>query len=192
MLLTWSIFGFILFFSLFTILTQNTIFSVLSLILVFFGSALILLQFGLDYIPLILIIIYVGALSILFLFVIMMLNIKIANTKFNKLNFVIIFISLLSFLIFWDLLQEYYGINTLQNLSNHNIMNFINKENPIISIGYYLFNYLNTYMYLSSLILFIAMLGSVSLVLEPHKLIKSQNIYQQISRKHTNAFFKIK
>ena len=65
---------------------RNPVHSVLFLILVFFNSAGLLLLLGLDFFALIFLVVYVGAIAVLFLFVIMMLNIKLAeiNEKDRK------------------------------------------------------------------------------------------------------------
>ena len=59
---------------------RNPIHSVLFLILVFFNAAGLLLLLGLDFFALILLIVYVGAIAVLFLFVVMMLNIKMCDS----------------------------------------------------------------------------------------------------------------
>ena len=92
-------FIFLIFFSLNLILSSNTLYSILSLICIFVISSILLLLLGVDYIPLIFISIYVGALSILFLFVVMMLNSRIL-IKTN--NFLFYFFLLFSLFIFFN------------------------------------------------------------------------------------------
>lgn len=69
-------------------------------------------------------------------------------------------------------------------------VNLFIKENPLIVLGFILFTKNFIYVFLASIILFIAMMGSVSLVLEPYKELKSQIIFQQISRNFKNVFLK--
>jgi NADH-quinone oxidoreductase subunit J len=180
----------LLFFSLNIILNKNTLYSILSLIVVFFLSSLLILLFGLDYISLIFISIYVGALSVLFLFVIMMINSRVFVKMNNFLYYFSFFI--LSF-IFLSItyLNILFDFNFLYNIFDYYI-NIIIKGNPLVVIGSLLFTKYFIAVMLSAIILFIAMLGSVSLVLEPYKLIKNQVIYQQISRNFNNSFLKIK
>jgi len=67
------------------ILSQNSIYSVLFLVLSFVSSSNIIFLLECEYISLIFIIIYVGAIAVLFLFVVMMLNIKInENNAYTK------------------------------------------------------------------------------------------------------------
>ena len=72
----------IILFSFIVILLNNTVYSILSLILVFFLSSILLLSYGLDYLSLIFITIYVGALSVLFLFFIKSDN-KLVGSGYN-------------------------------------------------------------------------------------------------------------
>jgi len=72
-----------------------------------------------------------------------------------------------------------------------NYLNIIIKGNLLVILGFHFFTKYFICFLVSGIILFIAMIGSVSLVLEPYKLIKNQIIYQQISRNSHNSFFKI-
>ncbi len=177
------------FFALNLILSKNTLYSILSLIVVFFLSATLIIQFGLDYISLIFISIYVGALSVLFLFVIMMLNSRIFIKTNNFLFYSLLFI-IASIFLFINYLNIFFNLNFLVDISEYYISTII-KTNPLVIIGFSIFTKYFIALLISGIILFIAMLGSVSLVLEPYKLIKNQIIYQQISRNFNNSFFKI-
>ena len=76
---------FILLFSAFMVIfVKNPIHSILFLILVFFGAAGLLLLIGADFLAMVFLVVYVGAIAVLFLFVVMLLNIKIIefNTQF--------------------------------------------------------------------------------------------------------------
>ena len=83
----WNVALFFLFsfFSLVTarmvIAVTNPIYSILFLILVFTGTVGILLLLGAEFLAMILLIVYVGAIAVLFLFVVMMLNIRIIELK---------------------------------------------------------------------------------------------------------------
>ena len=66
---------------------KNPVHSVLFLILVFFNCAGLLLLLGLDFFALIFLVVYVGAIAVLFLFVVMMLNIKLAEINEKRLRY---------------------------------------------------------------------------------------------------------
>ena len=70
---------------------SNPIYSILFLISVFFNSAILIIMWGADFLGLLFIIIYVGAIAVLFLFVIMMVNIKTTPFFSNKLLSLILF-----------------------------------------------------------------------------------------------------
>jgi len=65
---------FIILFSFLSITSGNPVFGVLFLVLAFLSSALFLISLGIDFIGLMLMVVYVGAISVLFLFVVMMLD----------------------------------------------------------------------------------------------------------------------
>lgn len=69
------------------ILSKNTMHSVLFLVVVFFLSALLLLIVGAEFLAIILLIVYVGAISILFLFVVMLLNLRVVELHNTFLNY---------------------------------------------------------------------------------------------------------
>jgi NADH:ubiquinone oxidoreductase subunit 6 (subunit J) len=77
---------FIIVFGLMVIFLKYPILNLLSLICTFFCTSLLLLKLGFEFIGLLYIIVYVGALLILFLFVIMMLNLNIEEQKITVIN----------------------------------------------------------------------------------------------------------
>jgi len=115
----------------------------------------------------------------------MMLNIKTIEKKLN-LHIIMMFI------ILYFLLDYFNFINIF--LVNWNIVfsNVSIKTNVILTVGNYIFTEYFILLILSGIILFIAMVGSVSLVLELPKNTKNQIIYQQISRNCTNSVFKVR
>jgi len=133
------------------------------------------------------IIIYVGAISVLFLFVIMMLNIKLIEVNDNLIKYLPI--SLFIFLIF---VFDFYLIfsNTLLNILDYNKViyiqwiNLLFKKSNIESLGILLFTDFFFIFLLSSLILFVSMIGPIVLTLITEKKNKKQNIYEQINQKY--------
>lgn len=165
----------------------NPIHSILSLILLFCSSSVFLLFFNVEFLALMFIIIYVGAISVLFLFVIMMLNIKLIEVNDNLIKYLPI--SLFIFLIF---VLDFYLIfsNTLLNILDYNKViyiqwiNLLFKKSNIESLGILLFTDFFFIFLLSSLILFVSMIGPIVLTLITEKKNKKQNIYEQINQKY--------
>ena len=99
---------FILSCALMVILSKNPVHSIFYLILVFCGAATLLISIGAEFLGLVLIIVYVGAVAVLFLFIVMMLNIKTIELNANYINylplafilFLFIFTALFSYMDF--------------------------------------------------------------------------------------------
>jgi NADH-quinone oxidoreductase subunit J len=72
-------FGLVLLSSVFVILSKNPIMSVFFLILSFIMSAILFLLLGVEFIAIVILTVYVGAISVLFLFVVMLLNLRIVE-----------------------------------------------------------------------------------------------------------------
>lgn len=156
----------ILFLAFCVIISKNIVQSVLYLILVFFLCSLLLIYLGADFIGLILLIVYIGAIAVLFLFVVMMLNIRILEIAetfsiylFLAIFLSFIFLSLVIFL-FWN---NYYIIdaNIVTVYINWSIFNNI----KIVAIGELLFNDNYILFVGATLLLFIAMIGVIILTL---------------------------
>ena len=83
----------------FVVTAKNPIHSILFLVFVFFNISGLLIMLGVEFLAMLLLVVYVGAVSVLFLFVIMMLNVKIAQAYENLLRYIPIgFFLSLSFL----------------------------------------------------------------------------------------------
>jgi len=152
--------------SVLVILVPNPVHSVLFLVLVFCNSTILLLLFGIEFLSIMLIIIYVGAIAILFLFVVMMLDIQSnlkSNNDFFKYTFFCIFI------IFSFSIGTY--ISTIGILNNNIIegskyaqwITFLDHLTNTATIGQILYTYYLAYFLISGLILLIALLGAVTL-----------------------------
>lgn len=81
------------------ILSRNPMYSILFLILCFCSASCLLLSIELEYLPLVFLVIYVGAIAVLFIFVVMMLNIRFSTLKEQNTHFVPIGLFLLVFFI---------------------------------------------------------------------------------------------
>jgi len=168
---------FLLLFSFFVISSRNPIHSVLSLVSVFLLSAILLLCLEVEFIALSFIIVYVGAIAILFLFVVMMLDIKINDDSFNFLkygspsyfvSFVVLFevtkpLNDLTFFSSSAFLTDYLWVNwfaEVESISNVQIL------------GQLLYTYYFVFFLIAGFILFVAVLGALMLTLTLNKTIK--------------------
>lgn len=176
--------SFILIAALGVIFSRNVVQSVLYLILVFFLCSLLFIYLGADFIGLIILIVYIGAIAVLFLFVVMMLNIRVLElaSTFSvyfplALFLSVIFLSLIIF-VYWKSLHII-EFNSLISYTNWSVFNNI----KIVAIGELLFNEGYVLFIGATLLLFVAMIGVIILTL--NKKIKIDNIYR-ISSKYIN------
>lgn len=184
-LLTFYLFSaVILLSSLMVISTKNPVHSVLFLILAFLNAAGIFVILHAEFLAMILIIVYVGAVAVLFLFVVMMLDFKTSLGKDNILQYMPI--GLLIGLVFIAELVIVL-INTRLDLSNIQILsnpldNFSDQSNTE-AIGSILYTNYVLYFQLSGVILLVAMVGSIVLTLRDREGVKRQIVSEQVDRK---------
>ena len=178
------IFSLLIVFSTFMAINSfNPIHAIFWLVLIFFFSSGLLILLNLEFLPLIIIIIYVGAIAILFLFVIMMLDI-IQLTKIQSISNIIPIITIIISLIiikFWFFENSNLIIyNKIDNLE----FNF-NYKNQIINIANLLYSdFWIPFIYISILLL-IAMIGAIILSLEINKFSKNQLLFWQHQRNNS-------
>ncbi len=183
-LLTFYLFSAILLLSsLMVISTKNPVHSVLFLILAFLNAAGIFVILHAEFLAMILIIVYVGAVAVLFLFVVMMLDFKTSLGKDNILQYMPI--GLLIGLVFIAELVIVL-INTRLDLSNIQILsnpldNFSDQSNTE-AIGSILYTNYVLYFQLSGVILLVAMVGSIVLTLRDREGVKRQIVSEQVDR----------
>jgi NADH-quinone oxidoreductase subunit J len=149
----------------------NPVESVLFLILCFCISGCILFMFNVEFLALVYIVVYVGAVAVLFLFVIMMLNVKAKTGLFERiLNFKLD----LRFLVIVSCLISVISVlNTgLSNVFSSEIVkhdvNFINLIDSLYNIdifGQVLFNYYTVHFLFAGLVLLVALVGSILITL---------------------------
>ena len=181
--------------SLMIILSQNSIYSVLFLVLSFVSSSSLLFLLECEYVSLIFIIIYVGAIAVLFLFVIMMLDIKTVHLAKDSLKY-FPFGSFLGIVFLVEILLAVPSTFEFVNpyhagfLSNPYV-NWFNKLDyftEILSIGHLLYTDYVIQFLLSGNILLLATMGPVMLVLvRSTGLNKKQVVFKQLSRTYSSV-----
>jgi NADH-quinone oxidoreductase subunit J len=170
------------------IFAKNPVHSVLFLIFTFFNAAGIMVMLEAEYVAMITIIVYVGAVVTLFLFVVMMLDIDLAEIK-KKLPKTTSLIALFCVVF----LGVFYVGLTRSEI--HLPEMFIDDEytpplfqNAANQIGKVLYTDYVLEFQIAGLILFMAMIGSITLVhRKSNKMVRRQNITQQIMRTKKNS-----
>lgn len=179
--------------SLFVIFSKNPVHSIVYLILTFCGAAALLISIGSEFLGLIFIIVYVGAIAVLFLFVVMMLNIKIIELNENLIRYLPI-----SLIIFFTVtLQIYSYINFTYVNPEFPFIDWLiilNRSQNIVLLGNILYTIFFHFFLITSLILLLAMIGSIVLTLNHSKYVLRQKSYEQNLRnwKTTVRLFHIK
>ena len=172
------------------IVSRNTVYSVFFLILVFISIAILFIMIGAEFLGMIMLIVYVGAVAVLFLFVVMMLNITeqlikpssrkglINNISIGSIVGVIIFLELLVVVGGW----KYKG--TFVPLSVINLNLDISNTHALGNILYT--DYIHLFQ-ISGMILLIAMIGAITLTFSRRENIKRQSYFSQIEREKDSA-----
>lgn len=185
--------------SLMIVLSQNSIYSVLFLVLSFVSSSGILFLLECEYLSLIFLIIYVGAIAVLFLFVVMMLDVKSSylykySLKYFPFGSFIGLVFLIEILIlvpiFFDI-QNPYGVSFLFNL----YLSWFNKLDyftEIMSIGHILYTDYIVQFLLAGNILLLATIGPVTLSFsKSNQYSQKQIIFKQLSRTYNSVVYRV-
>jgi NADH-quinone oxidoreductase subunit J len=170
-------------------ISSNPVHSVLSLILNFCLAAIILLMFEAEFIGLLFIMVYVGAVAVLFLFIVMMINLKkLQQKKLSKATILIISFSPFVFFKLYSLICTFFTDKNYDKLdpiySIEHFSNFIDPLSNIQVIGQALFNGFGSAVLLAGFVLLIALLGSICLTIDFKDSKKLDDTYDQLSRKN--------
>ena len=171
--------------ALMVISARNPVHSVLFLILSFVNASGLFVLLGAEFLAMILVIVYVGAVAVLFLFVVMMLNVAqqknqwFTSTSSSRhipiglLISLIIFLELIIVIGGWKYKPELISIKNLsidQNITNTH------------QIGYVLYtDYIHLFQ-ISGMILLVSMVGAIILTFRKRTGLKRQSYFKQISR----------
>ena len=178
---------------------KNPVHSVFSLILTFCISSCLLLTINIDFLAITFIVVYVGAIAVLFLFVVMMLNLAVLETphKSNRLLSIISFCGVIAIL----------GVLVISTLNRISLVIWVEDQlvstpwselfflkEDIKAVGETLFNRFWLEFLFCSIILLSSMLGTIGLTLSSRAMLinqfnKKQDLFKQVSRK-SNIFIK--
>jgi len=167
------------------IASKNTVHSVFYLILDFISISCLFIMIGAEFLGMIMLIVYVGAVAVLFLFVVMMLNVaqqkdewfkgKIftSHIPFGTLISIIIFLELIIVIGGWK-----YKPNLIETSSIQIDKNFTNTH----ALGNVIYtDYIHLFQ-LAGLILLVAMIGAIVLTYRKREGVKRQSYFRQVSR----------
>ena len=165
--------------------SRNTVHSVFFLILDFISVSCLFIMIGAEFLGMIMLIVYVGAVAVLFLFVVMMLNVvEQKNTLFESATdgkHIPIGL-LISLIIFFEVIIVVGGWKYKPDLLNSISLNISPELTNTHSLGYVLYtDYIHLFQ-LSGIILLVAMVGAIVLTFRKRSGLKRQSYFKQISR----------
>jgi len=155
------------------IFSKNPVNSVLFLVLAFLNSTFLFILIGAEFVGIILAIVYIGAVAILFLFVVMMLDIQITTLMFNIKRYVP-----LALLFAGVILAEIIYLTVFKS-SKSNISEIVRSSNNTEEIGNVLYTKYFIDFQLSGIVLLLAMIGAIVLTHVYRPSIKRQSIDKQ-------------
>lgn len=169
-----------------TIVSRNPVHSVLWLILAFFNAAGLMLLIGAEFIAMLLVIVYVGAVAVLFLFVVMMLDIDFAELRAGFTRYLpfglLIAVVLLAEMIFAV------GVWNLGGIGPEARMGTIDPAVPNIeAIGNALYGRYLLVFEGAGIVLLVAMVGAIVLTHRERGGVRPQNVSKQIKRRPEEA-----
>ncbi len=170
--------------------SKNTVHSVFFLILDFISISCLFIMIGAEFLGMIMLIVYVGAVAVLFLFVVMMLNVaqqknqwfsSEASSKHIPVGLIIstlIFVELIIVVGGWKYKPDLFDINNSLELS---------KVSNTHSLGQVLYtDYIHVFQ-ISGMILLVAMIGAIVLTFRKRVGVKTQSYIKQISRERSDG-----
>jgi len=172
--------------------SRNPVHAVFFLILTFGFAAGLVLLLNVEFLALIFIIVYVGAIAVLFLFVVMMLNIRYVELNESRIKYLPI--AGVIGLIF--IIEIIYLINKVFREGQYDIYGYINwidsldGVSNISALGNVLYTYYVYYFMVAGFILLVAMIGSIVLTLHHNLNVKRQEVYKQVGRDYLETVIK--
>ena len=172
--------------ALMVISARNPVHSVLFLILGFFNAAGLFILLGAEFIAMILVIVYVGAVAVLFLFVVMMLDISFADLRRGAMQYVPLGL-LIGGILLVELFVVYgtwaFAPGAMDNLAAVAPETLTNTE----ALGTMLYTDYVFVFQISGLILLVAMIGAIVLTLRQREGVRRQKVGDQFARKPEDA-----
>lgn len=170
------------------VISRNPVHSVLWLILAFLSSAGLFVLLGAEFVAMLLIIVYVGAVAVLFLFVVMMLDVdfsalKAEMTKYLPLAALVGLVLLMQMTLLFGAWQTADGAMGLRAAVTPDI----NEVHNTHALGMIIYDQYFILFQVSGLILLVAMIGAIVLTLRKRKDVKRQDVLAQMYRDPAKA-----
>ena len=178
--------------SIMVVIAKNPLHSVMFLVVSFLASSIILFLFESEFLALFFLIIYLGAIAVLFLFVVMMLNIKYSELQNSILYFPVgIFIGFTVFIEVLGAVNKIFSLNTdLTSIDHNHYLNWydsLDSYSDLYVLGQIFYTHYVLQILMTGLILYLATISVAFLTVKSsvnkYKR-KDQSIFRQLSRKN--------
>jgi len=163
------------------VVSRNPVYSVLFLILAFFNAAGMFVLIGAEFLAMLLVIVYVGAVAVLFLFVVMMLDINFAEMRAGFQKYLPLGLIVGGILVF-ELVAAMYG--DAFSKASLPVASEIANTTQLGGVLYTKYTFL---FQISGLILLVAMIGAISLTMRKRVGVRRQSIADQNSRRREDV-----
>ena len=170
--------------------SKNTVHSVFFLILDFISISCLFIMIGAEFLGMIMLIIYVGAVAVLFLFVVMMLNVAQQKNQWFSARESSKHIPvglIISVIIFFELIIVIGGWKYKPDLVSAMYLTIDKEISNTHAIGYVLYTEYIHIFQLSGMILLVAMIGAIVLTFRQRSGVKRQSYFSQISRERSDG-----
>jgi len=171
---------------LFTVISRNPVHSVLWLILAFLSSAGLFVLLGAEFVAMLLIIVYVGAVAVLFLFVVMMLDVDFAELKAEMARYMPLAL-LIGVVLLMQLAMAFGEWTEADQAQSLRAAVTPTDVQNTAALGQLLYDQYFLIFQLAGLILLVAMIGAIVLTLRHRTDIKRQDIFAQLYRDPAKA-----
>ena len=170
--------------------SKNTVHSVFFLILDFISISCLFIMIGAEFLGMIMLIVYVGAVAVLFLFVVMMLNVAQQKNQWFSARESSKHIPvglIISVIIFFELIIVIGGWKYKPDLVSAMSLNIDSSISNTHAIGFVIYtDYIHIFQ-LSGMILLVAMVGAIVLTFRQRSGVKKQSYFSQISRERSDS-----
>ena len=174
--------------ALMVIASRNPVHSVLFLIVAFFNSAGLFILLGAEFLAMILVVVYVGAIAVLFLFVVMMLDIDFAELRQGFLQYLPVG-ALVGIILLVELIAVLGGFLLAPDLARPGAASIPPPEQTsnIAAIGALLYTKYIYFFQTAGMVLLVAMIGAIVLTLRHKEGVKRQDVAAQVARSPETA-----
>lgn len=170
------------------IAARNPVYSVLFLILTFFNAAGLFLLTGAEFLAMILLVVYVGAVAVLFLFVVMMLDIDFAALRSGVIEHAPVG-ALVGLVLAVELIVVVGGSTLSPEIASNSAMPIppVTERTNTAALGDVLYTNYVYFFQIAGLVLLVAMIGAIVLTLRHRDNVKRQDVSRQVARSPETA-----